>query len=375
MRVLHVISDGNIGGAGVLLTSLLRHFNRDRVQSVVALPYRSALAERILSLGVPVRFLRYRADRPSWQSVGEIARLLRAERIDLVHANAAINARIAGRYQKIRVVYTRHCCYPPKGIWRLSAVQRLGGCWNNALCDHAIATAEAARDDICRLGVDEGRVSVIINGSEAVREVSEEELEAARLAWGIPADAFVVGICARLEACKGHETFLRAAQMLVEEGRRRIRFLIVGEGSRRDVLEEMTHTLGLDAFVRFTGFLGDVAPAYRLMDLNVNCSHGTETSCLAISEGMSAGVPAIVSDYGGNRAMVGDSLAGRIYPVGDSRVLADAIRTVMDDPHLEAQMRIAARERYLTAFSPQRMTEELTRVYEALGVHSAHRAE
>ena len=118
--------------------------------------------------------------------------------------------------------------------------------------------------------------------------------------------------------------------------------------------------------MRFTGFLVDVAPAYRLMDLNVNCSHGTETSCLAISEGMSAGVPAIVSDYGGNRAMVGDSLAGRIYPVGDSRVLADAIRTVMDDPSLEAQMRIAARERYLTAFSPQRMTEELTRVYESL---------
>ena len=62
MKVLHVISDSNIGGAGVLLTSLLRHFDRERVQSVVALPYDSALTERISTLGVPVRRCRRSAE-------------------------------------------------------------------------------------------------------------------------------------------------------------------------------------------------------------------------------------------------------------------------------------------------------------------------
>lgn len=366
MRVLHVISDSNIGGAGVLLTSLLRHFDRCRVQSIVALPWDSALATRVTSLGIPVRLLRFRADRPSWQSVGEISRLLVADGIEIVHANAAINARIAGRRCGIPVVYTRHCCYPPTGFWRFPPLQRLGGRWNNALCDRAVATAEAARDDICRMGVDERRVSVIVNGAEAVREVSDKELEEVRRGWGIAADAFVIGICARLEVCKGHETLLRAARLLADSVHRRFCVLIVGDGSRRGVLEEMVRTLELGSFVRFTGFLSDVAPAYRLMNLNVNCSSGTETSCLAISEGMSAGVPAIVSDYGGNRAMVGESLAGRVYPVGDSDALAQAIRTVMDDPQLEARMRAAARHRYLSAFSPDRMTEQLTQVYESI---------
>ena len=119
----------------------------------------------------------------------------------------------------------------------------------------------------------------------------------------------------------------------------------MGEGSRRAALESLVRTLGIDAKVRFTGFLLDVAPAYRMMNLNVNCSSGTETSCLAISEGMSASVPAIVSDYGGNRAMVGDSLAGRVYPVGDAEALAGVILEVLDDPFLEARMREAARSR------------------------------
>lgn len=366
MKVLHVISDSNVGGAGVLLTSLLRHFDTARVQSVVALPRDSALTERIAPLGVPIRFLNYRADRPSLRSVGELSDILRADKIDIVHANAAINARIAGRHCHRSVVFTRHCCYPPTALWRLPTVQRLGGYWNNALCDCAVATAFAARDDLCRLGVDERRISVIINGAEEVREVSKDELEAAREAWGIAPNAFVVGICARLEACKGHETFLRAAQSVLKQTEREVCFLIVGEGSRRAALESLVRTLGIGAKVRFTGFLLDVAPAYRMMNLNVNCSSGTETSCLAISEGMSASVPAIVSDYGGNRAMVGDSLAGRIYPVGDAEALADAILAVLDKPALEARMRKAARSRYLQAFSPVRMTEELTKIYEGM---------
>ncbi|MBQ9131153.1 MAG: hypothetical protein IJX62_01605, partial [Clostridia bacterium] len=63
MKVLHVISDENIGGAGVLLCTLLRHFDRERVQSVVALPHGSALTPRIRDLDVPVLELRYPCHR------------------------------------------------------------------------------------------------------------------------------------------------------------------------------------------------------------------------------------------------------------------------------------------------------------------------
>ena len=113
-------------------------------------------------------------------------------------------------------------------------------------------------------------------------------------------------------------------------------------------------------------FLSDMAPFYRLLRVNVNCSSGTETSCLALSEGMSAGVPMVVSDYGGNRAMIGDGQAGLIYPVGDSDALADAVCRIVSDPALEQTMRRAAAARYRSHYTAAQMTEHLTRIYEAL---------
>ncbi|MBQ8212867.1 MAG: hypothetical protein IJZ80_02565 [Clostridia bacterium] len=53
MRVLHVISDHNIGGAGILLLNLLKHFDRSRVESVVALPKDSMLCKRLQALKIP----------------------------------------------------------------------------------------------------------------------------------------------------------------------------------------------------------------------------------------------------------------------------------------------------------------------------------
>ena len=367
MKVLHVISDENIGGAGVLLTSLLRNFDRERVQSVVALPRGSALCERVAALEIPLCELTYPCDRFSTASVRELSALIRRQGIDIVHANAALSARFAGRRCGTAVMHTRHCCYPPDGIWRLGAVRMLGGVWNRALSDRVIATADAAAQNLVSFGIPRKKIDVIINGSEPVREVTEAELDAARNKWGINPNDFVVGICARLEPCKGHETFLRAAKRLTETNPRiPFRFLIVGSGSRRAELEVMCETLGLEPSVVFAGFVRDMAPVYRLLRVNVNCSSGTETSCLALSEGMSAGVPAVVSDYGGNRAMIGDSKAGIVYPVGDADALADAIARIARDGGLELQMRRAARERYEQNYTAAAMTEEVTRVYEKM---------
>ncbi len=372
MRVMHIISDENIGGAGVLLTTLLRNFDRDRVQSAVALPQNSRLAERIAALDIPIHELKYPCDRFSLRSVREISRLIGQERVDLVHANAALSARIAARHTRTAVLHTRHCCFPPTGIWKNRAVRKIGGVWNRSLSDRVIATAQAAAEDLRRLGIPNQQIEVILNGSEPIREVGQGELDAFRAKWGVFKEDFVVGISARLEPCKGHETFLRAAKLAREKAPdTEFRFLIAGNGSRRAELENMSHLLGISDSVVFCGFLEDMAPFYRLLRLNVNCSNGTETSCLALSEGMSAGVPMAVSDYGGNRDMVGESEAGIVFPVGNESALAEAIVGIASDPSKEARMRSAARARYLAHYTASGMTERVTELYERLLFPSA----
>ncbi len=367
MKVLHVISDSNVGGAGVLLTTLLRNFDRERIQSVVALPKDSLLCPRIKALGIPAHSLRHAPDRLSYASVRELRQIALHEGVELIHANAALSARAAGKLLRLPVVHTRHCCYPVGRLWRSFPTKQLGGACNRFLSDRVIATADAAADNLRALGIPSERIEVILNGSEQIREVSEEELDAWRARLGIVKEDFTVGICARLEVCKGHTVFLEAARLTTERmPHLPWRFLIVGEGSLRAELEAQTKRMGIADTVRFTGFVEDMAPIYRLLRLNVNCSCGTETSCLAISEGMSASLPTVASDYGGTRAMLEGSEGGVLFPVGDANALADAICSVATDQEKEARMRVASRERYLQCYTARGMTERVEALYQSL---------
>lgn len=363
MKILYVISDRNIGGAGILLCNILRNINTDQFRCTVALPFGSALRERILALGVPVRELSFNCDRYSWDSVQELKRIIKEVSPHIVHANAAICARIAGKLCGKKVVHTRHCCFPVEehGNAAFRTAAHLG---NRLLSDRVIATAEAAAVNLVQLGIPRRSIRVIVNGSEPVREVSDEELEALRAGLGLAPEDYCVGICARLEDCKGHDVFLRAAQIAVRQmPYQRFRFLIAGDGSRREELERMAAELGLSEVVRFTGFVEDMAPVYRLLRINVNCSNGTETSCLAISEGMSASLPTVASSYGGNRAMLGNGAVGICFPVGNAEALAEAICKIAGSPALEREMRSAARKRYEDHFTAAGMTRKLEKVY------------
>ena len=366
MRVLHVISDRNIGGAGILLLNLLRHFDRSEVESIVAMPRGSCLRERVLELSIPVRELDAPCDRVSLSTVREIMRVIGETKPDIVHTNAAVSGRVAGRLCGKTVIYTRHCCFPTEMTdpLPLRAAKRA---INRFFCDRAIATADAAKEDLRRSGIRERDITVILNGCEPVREVSETEKTLWRVRLGILPSDFCVGICARLESCKGHDIFLHAAKMVVEVMPEvRFRFLIIGDGSRRKSLEGLAEHLGIANCVIFTGFQADVAPLYRIMNVHVNCSVGTETSCLAVSEGMSAGLPTVLSDFGGNRAMMGQSGAGYCVPAGNAPALAEALCRLAAQPSLAAAMGKHARERYEQKYTAVGMANRLTAVYREL---------
>ena len=367
MKVLHVISDSNIGGAGVLLCNLLTCFDRERVESIVALPCDSQLASRLRKMDVPILYLGERCDSVSPNSIWELSRIIKKNHIDVVHSNAAISARVAARLCFVPVIHTRHCYYPHTGALSNPLLRQIAGFGNRLLSDHVIATADAAAQNLLELGIPKQKISIIINGSLPVREVDEKTLDKIRKKYSMKKSDFIVGICARLEECKGHDTFLSAAAIL----RRThpeipFRFLIIGDGTRSEELKSLAREYEIDDCVTFTGFVSDMAPIYHILRINVNCSCGTETSCLAISEGMSVGLPTIASNYGGNVAMIGDSDAGMLFSVGDAQSLADAILKIAQNDVLELKMKLAAKERYLSHFTAEKMSREVQNVYENL---------
>ncbi len=362
---MHILTDTNIGGVGVLLLNQLKHFDRTKFDISVVLPRGSELVPRVGALGYPVIETKRGADR-SFEpaAISEYYSLIRSAMPGIVHCHGALSARVAAHFCRVPVrIYTRHCAFRPSLPRRSFPIKQLSGALNGALSTAIVAVADAAASDLIETGIRRDKITVIINGVEPLREIDDDERLRTRLKLGFSEHDFVAGIFARLEECKGHIYLLRALAIAADRGEVRLRLLICGKGSLEDELRRRAVELGIADRVAFTGFVEDVAPYMSAVDVNVNCSVGTETSSLALSEGMSLGKAAVVSDYGGNPNMVDDGISGIVYPAADAAALARALMLLESDRELLTRMSKRARLRYAEKFTAAAMTRKLEELY------------
>lgn len=365
IKLIHVITDTNIGGAGILLCNLLRNIDRNRFDTSVVLPEGSSLKKPLSEVGVRLIFTEHGRDRSNdRKAVSEYRAIFAAEKPDIVHTHGAFSARMAAKKENVPVrIYTRHCAYPVGKMFSLKSVRRLFGRIDAALSCAAVAVAEAAKENLTAMGVKEDRITVIINGSERLRDISDAERENVRRSIGAGNGTMIAVMCARLEPVKGHRVLLDALSRL--RGECDIKALFVGDGSDAGALKRYAEEKGVSDSVFFAGFRKDTAPYMRAADINVNCSVGTETSSLAISEGFSAGLPAIVSDFGGNPAMAAHGGAA-VVPAENAEALADELKSLYRDREKLALMSKEASAAYEAHFTAEDMALRYEELYEKL---------
>ena len=364
IKVVHVLTDTNIGGAGTLLYNTIACGNTSRFEYVVVLPMGSRLIERLSTLPCRVLTVQGGRDRSfDMSAISEYVRLFRRERPDIVHTHASFAARVAGRLSRVPVcIYTRHCVFPLEP-WQKSVPFRFAFRQvSRLLSDRVVAVAEAARDQLIEMGMDGRQIEVIINGVLPVRPCRKAELDELRQRLGLEQEQFVVGMSARLEEYKGQGTLLRAVAMCREQTPN-MRVLLVGDGSCTASYRQLARELGIEDAVIFAGFVEDMAPYYAIINVNVNASFGTETSSLALSEGMSVGVPCVASRYGGNPYMVREGENGFLFEPKNHAELAQTLVRLYHDAALLARLSEGARRQYRERFGAERMTRSLERLY------------
>lgn len=365
IKVLEAISDSNIGGAGRLLLGRLSLSDRKIFNTTVIVPKQSKLKAELEKIGISVAEIGRGDSSFSLLDLPAYYRTVKKLSPHIVNAHADITFRIASAIARIPVrLYTRHCAYKVPKVYELAPVRAMSRAFFDLTAHRAIAVAHAAADNLISMGVRREKIKVIINGVPPLERLSDARRLALMKKLDIPLDAKVVSIFARLEKCKDHETFLRAAKMILKQNRA-YRFLIVGDGSLAQYLKRYAASLGISEQVRFTGFVGDVAPYMNITDVNVNCSVGTETSSLALSEGMSIGIPAVASDYGGNPYMIRDRVNGLLYRQGDHRELARKILE-LEDAALYERLSRGAYERYCEELNAAEMTRQTENLYKSL---------
>ena len=361
IKVVEVISDTNIGGAGVLLLNRLKNTDKGVFDTTVIVPNGSQLMTRFLEIGAKVITMNGGRDRSfDIKSLKSCCNIIDTISPDIVNAHGSLSSRIAAKKCRVPVrIYTRHCVYPLNQIYKSACVRSVFGKTSEILSDSIIAVAHSAKEDLVRMGAPEDKIRVIINGAEPLKKTSIHEQKELKSKLGIDEGKTVVCICARLEPCKDHECFLRAARILCDI-LDDYRFLIIGKGSLENELRKRSKELELEGKVIFTGFVKNVAPFMSISDINVNCSIGTETSSLALSEGMSIGLPCVVSDYGGNPYMVRNGENGYVYTAGDHFDLA---RKIIRSKNNFLELSKGSIKRFSEELNAKKMTEETQNLY------------
>ena len=138
--------------------------------------------------------------------------------------------------------------------------------------------------------------------------------------------------------------------------------LMVGDGPLRSELESLTRELGIAERVRFLGIRTDIPDLMRNADAFALTSL-SEAASLTLLEAMASGLPAVVTDVGGNGEIVRHEREGLLFPRGDAAGCAAALRRLFDDPAFAKRLGEAGRQRAHERYRLERTVEEYFRLY------------
>ncbi len=337
IKVCHVLTDTSVGGAGKALEVLISAIDRERFALSVVLPRGSAVRGLLDIPGVSITEAGYIADRSfDARAVPGLCGIIRRLDPDIVHTHSAFSARLAARMCGVPAIIMTHHCVTKNNI-------PLGGILQPLTATHAIAVSRGAALALEASGMPRRMITVIPNGAPPLRATDAGELATLRRRLEIPEGAFVAGIFGRLEPCKSHEVFVKAAALCAAKAPD-MHFIVVGDGSDRQKIRSLAAKTGLDGRLHFCGFCPDIAPYMALCSVNVNTTVSGEASGLAMIEGMSIGVPPVMCDTPDDRLMI--SGCGLLTHPGSAASTANAIMKLYRDAGMQKSLSAAARKRY-----------------------------
>lgn len=363
IKVLNVISDSNIGGAGRCVLNFLKFYDRDKFEIKVIVPRNSLLIPEIEKLNTEYIEADYIAEKSfDKRAVKGLRAIIKKENPQLVHTHGNLSGRIAAKLEKKKIIYTRHSVFPVSPKISKGLGKFVNGKLNEYLSDDIMAVAEAAKENLTDGGINPAKVKVILNGVEKVAPCTTEENVETKQKYGIKDNDFVIGIMARMEPYKGHKFLIEAAEIL-KNNNKDIKVLIAGAGGNTEELKAFAKEKGLEDTIVFTGFIKKISSILSIMDLQANASYGTEATSLALLEGMSLGIPAVVSNYGGNPGVITHGENGYIFKLNDSADMAKYMEILIDDKEKYDYMKKRAEEIFNEKFTAKIYARNIEKVY------------
>jgi L-malate glycosyltransferase len=228
-----------------------------------------------------------------------------------------------------------------------------------------VAVSSDVRDRLVKYeGLDAGQIRVIYNGVAPVAQLTASERQILRSAFGFRETDFVVGTVGRFDPIKNLPLLVSSLAGAAREVEA-VRGLFVGDGPQLAELKGQINRHGLSDRVHLTGFRSDVRSLVQSLDLFVLSSLSEGTS-IALLEAMAAGIPAAVTEVGGNTEVVLKDATGWTVPSNSPEALTAAIVDAARNADRRKRLALAGQQRFEQQFSWAGMVEAYRQCYRAL---------
>ena len=298
-----------------------------------------------------------------------IYRVFKKEKIDIVHINnggypaaeGCIAAVFAAKISGIKkVVMSTHNLAREPYRWGTVLEKIIDKMVANNLDKIIVATASVKKSLVERRFFSEKLISKISYG---VINSKQQEFDVdIREEFNILNNTKILIASARFDGTKGQEYLLKALSLL-KNSRLKFKCFLLGEGSLRKQMIQLSKKLNIEDYVIFTGYRKDVYRFLHITDILIQPSISYENSPYSVLEAMSFGIPVIGTSIGGTSELVKDGITGFIVPPKNSKAIYDVISLLLENEKKCREMGLAGKNRVSDNFNMKNSIKRTSELY------------
>ena len=328
MKILQVITSLKVGGAETLVVNLVSQFyNLGHEVGIAVFNYeRTPLSQKLESECPSCKIYKLGSSYYNPYYIFKLAKIM--QEYDIIHTHNSspqLFVAIANNYCRRKIVTTEHSTNNRKR--EFGTIFRYIDKWMYRNYHQVICISDIAQSRLLDyLGKGNCHICTINNGVDIDKFYNAQPVQ------DLSSKRFVVAMVAGFREAKDQDTVIRAISILPKE---QFELWLIGDGVRRQYLENLSKELNVTENIRFLGIRSDVHKVLKSADIVVMSSHWEGLS-LSNIEGMASGKPFIASDVNGLREVT--SGYGILFPHGDYKSLAQIIQRLSDDKNYYKQI-------------------------------------
>lgn len=371
MKILHMISGGDTGGAKTHVFSLMSVLPKQCDVKIVCF-IRGQFFDDLQNIDVDSELIEQK-NRFDLSVLDRLCSIVNEDKVDIIHAHGARANFIASKLKKrisIPVVTTIHSDYllDFDGFYKKLVFTSLNVMSLKKL-DYYIAVSSDFKRMLVSRGYKPSKVYTVYNGmdySTPMEYCSKQEF-AKRIGLEYDENTTYIGLIGRHDRVKGHDVFLKGAAQVLKRCKD-VHFVIAGEGDGRDELVKLIEKLGIEKHVTFAGFIKDIYSFINFIDINTLTSR-CESFPYVLMEGARMSKPTVSSRVGGIPDLIEDGITGCLFENENYKEFAQKILLLVQNKELQNEYGKALCERAVNNFSNVSLAQSHVDIYKAILRH------